>query len=241
MSPAQRRWLDMAWVISLLMILVLAAKYLTGERSQSGPDSQLPGGPTKASSSRDPLGKEIDLLRMLDPVMDTVSGSWRVAKNQLVCSRSPEARIQLPFAPPDEYDLKIVVERRSSDNVSFHVGLVGNRRQFLATIDGFGIPRTAIELIDGAASEMKGTHHDIQLLKWRKRSTIVCSVRRSRLKIDVDGRTAIDWEADFGRVSLPPQWRVREDQVIFLGTWNSEFFIYEIVLTEVSGQGKPLR
>ena len=52
------------------------------------------------------------LLKLVDPARDAAAGAWRAEKGVLVSSASPRARIEIPWRPPEEYDLKVTFVRR---------------------------------------------------------------------------------------------------------------------------------
>jgi hypothetical protein len=173
----------------------------------------------------------VNLLAILDPAKHSVKGQWKLIRGRIQTPSVPEGRMIIPYIPPAEYDLKVVATRTSTTMMSLHLGLVAASQQFLLTIDGHGLPLTGIENLDDKPSEESGSRHEGQVLTQGKQSTIVCSVRNSRLTVTVNGSPVLDWPADYGRLSLPGHWKVPNDEVLFLGVWNSTFTIEEITLT----------
>jgi len=183
----------------------------------------------------------IDLLKLVDPKQDRVAGEWAFDGRTLVSPALPFGRITVPYVPPEEYDLRIVAERAGTGN-SLSVGLVGGGRQFLLIIDGM-VPeaKSGLDLVDGRAFYDNATTHLGQLLGDGRTGSILISVRKKRVQVSVDGRSVVDWKADFARVSLWPSWTMPRADTLFLGAWTSPQRVHRLELTPVTGQGKPLR
>jgi hypothetical protein len=194
---------------------------------------------TSGSSPKRTLkpGERVDLLSLVDVEANSVSGRWKLVNGILSTPLEPEARLEFPYAPPEEYDLKLVVVRRSNEHRSFHIGLVGQSRRFVVTIDGFGGSESALEFLDDKPSDEPGSVYSGWALKTRKPLAIDCSVRRKHLTVSVEGQKIIDWEADYARLSLPPHWKTPNDLALFVGSWKSRFDIQEATLTPVTGTG----
>jgi hypothetical protein len=184
---------------------------------------------------------DVDLLSLVRLDEHVVSGTWKkTSEGALLSPAEPEARVQIPYVPPEEYDLRVVALRKSSDFRSFHIGLVAGGRQFLVSLDGFG-GRGFLEYLDAKPSEEPGSVYEGWALKEKRPLTISCSVRRSHLTVSVEGRTVIDWGGDYKRLSLPHHWRVEDEQALLLGVFKSRYEISEITLTPVTGSGRVLR
>jgi hypothetical protein len=109
-----------------------------------GPDGKPEPGLPKAT---------VDLLPLVDPKRHTVNGAWTLEDGALVSSGATFERVLIPYAPPDEYVLRVVIEPRDKRE-SFSIGLV-KESQFLMVLDawvGAGGPLAALELIDGKVS-----------------------------------------------------------------------------------------
>jgi hypothetical protein len=59
------------------------------------------------------------LLKLVDPAKDAAAGVWRAEKEGLVSAASSRARVEIPWRPPEEYDLKVTfVRRQGSEEVA---------------------------------------------------------------------------------------------------------------------------
>src|SRR6185436_5739839 len=80
----------------------------------------------------------VDLLRMIDPARDFTEGRWICDGAFLSCERKvPKSRVQIRYAPPTEYDIIVVIERKDG-NDSFQVGLRCGSQPCLMVVDGWG-------------------------------------------------------------------------------------------------------
>ena len=184
----------------------------------------------------------IDLLRLVDVDRDKVAGDWTFDGTTLVSPAVQFGRIAIPYIPPEEYDLRIVAERQGRGN-SLNVGLVAGGRQVMAIVDGFvPEPRSGLDLID------KKPFYDNETTDRRglafsetRPSTVTIAVRRARVRVVVDGRTIVDWKADYSRVSLWAGWFMHRPDTLFLGTWTTPQRIHSLELLPIGRPGKPLR
>src|SRR5204863_2430934 len=70
--------------------------------------------------------------------------------------------------------------------------------------------------------------------------TLLFSVRRTRLTVSADGKTLIDWQADYKKLSLQDYWRIPNGKALGIGGMAGGTFS-KVSLTAISGQGKKLR
>jgi hypothetical protein len=187
-------------------------------------------------------GGPINLLRLVNPKLDAVSGQWRAEGRSLSCSAADAARLLLPYQPPEEYDLTVVLTRRSGSDAAC-IGLVGGGTQFGATLDGLSTQGglTCLESYEGGIDKNPTAVRGKLLLTGTQPHTIVCAVRKKGVTLTVDSKPVIAWEGDFKRLSLNPAWKVPDARALFLGAWGVEFTFSRVELVPVTGQGKRLR
>jgi hypothetical protein len=189
----------------------------------------------------------VDLLALIDLKQDAVLGEWSLENGALVSpSIKDYARVRIPYAPPEEYDLELVV-RREGAMEALSIGLVGGGRQFLLTVDAKHYENaklihpvcTLLRAIDGTWDPK--AVYPRPVLRGDGPVTILCSVRKDRVDVSVDGQRVLLWNAEYARVSLPPAWTVPTKQTLLLGVFECRYVIRKIVLRPVSGAGKPTR
>jgi hypothetical protein len=186
----------------------------------------------RLSRLQPPTDKPADLLALIDPLQDAVSGQWRLEGGALVCRPAKEyVRLQVPCAPPSAYDLELLVERRGPVE-AFVIGLPVGDRQVAAHFDGklfkpdgklVSPVCTTLRLVDGQS------HNDTlfpgPLLKDKGVSTILCSVRPSSVKVSVDGLKVLEFTGNLRRLSLPQPWSVPSQRALFIGAYDCEYRI----------------
>ena len=172
----------------------------------------------------------VDLLKLIDVKRDAVDGAWSFDGGVLVTSTVSFGRLQVPYAPPAEYDVRMVAERKGPVN-SIVLGLVAGGKQFAVVIDAFPRDTTSgVDRVDDKAFPDNETGFKGVLLTEGKPSTLVVSVRKGSLAVTVDGRKIVDWKADYKRVSLYPNWKVPRPDALFLGAWTTPYRIHSLEL-----------
>lgn len=196
------------------------------------------------ADSSGPLHGGVELLRKIDPKHDAVVGDWRIEEGALVCrERRPAARIQIPYLPPAEYDLKLVVERTEGQD-ALVVGLASGDHQFVHVIDGYTVEGKCLsgfEVLDGKLARDNESARVGRFIENDRLVTVFYSVRKGRVAAWAGDRNVLDWRGDFARLSVREDYRVKNSGVLFLGAWQSRFRVTEIRLTPVRGKGIPLR
>ncbi|MCH8829137.1 MAG: hypothetical protein IID45_06120, partial [Planctomycetes bacterium] len=189
------------------------------------------GSPVSVKPVPTPLAKTVDLLKLIDPKKNTLSGTWEFEGNALV---GKGGRIEIPHTLPEEYRLKLVVQRVILSDRSIAIGLVGGGRPFDAAI-GFSSRGSALNVLDGKEITANETYVKGKFLKPRDPVEIECRVNKAGVIIIVDGRTIIDWKGDFSRLtSIRPH---RNPKFLSL-TVGSPFRFSKIELSPL-GTSKP--
>ena len=92
--------------------------------------------------------KEVDLLKLIDPKRDARSGAWAFAGATLVTPKEPFfAMLQIPYSPPEAYDLELVAERIDGHN-GLTIGLRTGSTQVDAGFDCFEGRISGLSCID---------------------------------------------------------------------------------------------
>lgn len=177
----------------------------------------------------------VDLLKLIDPKRDAVDGAWALENGVLVTSNISFGRLQIPYAPPEEYDVRMVAERHGKTN-SIVLGLVAGGRQFAVVIDAFERDTTSgVDRVDDKAFPDNETAFKGRILEPDTPAAIAVQVRKAALVVTVDGRRIVDWKADYKRATLYPNWSVPRKDALFIGAWTSVYRVRELTLTPVPG------
>ena len=194
-----------------------------------------------------PARPEVDLLALVDAARDGVSGDWhREVRDDglpapLVSPKAYGARIEIPYAPPEEYRLTVIAEPLDEPN-----GLILGQRssggRFLVLLDFLsGKDRAgAIENVDGKNVQTNPSRVAGGVFERGRPAEVVCTVRRSGVEVTVDGRPWIDWRGDAGRLSLSDYWRTPREETLFLGAYDCRYRFSRVTLTPLVGTGRPL-
>ena len=186
-------------------------------------------------------GAEVDLLPLIDLDQDSVSGKWTEDKDGITSPKAYGARIELPYVPPDEYDLLATVEPLDSPH-----GLIlgqrsgGQRFAVLLGYDTGDSTRSALENIDGQNVGNPSTMTGPVFIQNRF-SQVICSVRQTGVSVRVDGRIALQWTGNAKQLSLGEYWETPHKEVLFLGAYDCRYRVSQLTLVTHSGTGKPLR
>lgn len=186
----------------------------------------------------------VDLLRLVDPKRDAVAGDWTVDAGVLLASPGPSApRVQIPYHPPDEYDLRFVV-RRTTGQDGIVLGLVLPGAQAAFVVDGQPAKNwiTGLERVDG---KLKDAHpfsvSGRRFVQAGKDAVVEIAVRRSSVEARIDGERVVSYSGPAARLSQRPDYAVPDAKALFLACWGGGVGFVEARLTPVSGPGKRLR
>lgn len=195
------------------------------------------------SELEEPEPGAVNLLRMIDPRQDSILGDWSFETGILVSPTAEWARAQVPYTPPDEYDLTLIVERREGGD-SVVVGLGQGKSNFALWIDGHPAKggRTGLDLLDGVVVENNPASVTGMFLTNGKPSTILIAVRKTGVSATIDGKTVLHWQGNFNRLAQSPVWKARDTRSpLFLGAYGSRVHFSKFVLTPITGEGKKTR
>ena len=233
-----------------LAVLVFAARAGTAKSGTGREDVDVPS-PEKLSKVRPALASPppaagapapaaaLDLLDLLRLPEDAIAGEWGFQDRALITPSDRNARVQILCTPPEEYDLNVLVTRKRGVN-SLGIGLVVGGRQTMVALDGN----------DGATSwiftnpedhSLNPTTYVGRLLRYNRATRVSCSVRKTGIRVTVDGKTAIDWKGDTNDLYLLPHYLVPHRQSLVFGSWESSFRIDELTLVPVTGAPTLLR
>ena len=183
-------------------------------------------------------GPSVDLLRLIDPAKDAVSGTWSLSGKILVAAPPEPAVLQIPYSPPAEYDLTIVTEKK--DRLLFYVGLLVAGTQVSVFLDSMSSTLSCIGVFGKGIEGETSTVFSGEALSKASPSTVVCSVRRTGIAVSVDGKKLLEFKGNLKKLVHDPGFRVPDNRALGIGS-NCLYHISKILLTPVSGQGRRLR
>ena len=184
-------------------------------------------------------GPAVNLLRLIDTGRDSVRGIWVRKGSVLVTPLEIDSLLQIPYIPPQEYDLEIVAQWLGG-NDGLGIGLASGRSQVMMVMGSWGHTLNGLRSIDGVLEDKNETSYRGNLFPSGKPVTILCSVRRSSIEVTVNRKRVVLWKADYKRVSLG-KWSIPSGEALMLCALNGTYHISRITLIPVSGRGKHLR
>jgi hypothetical protein len=207
------------------------------------PPRRASAGQTAAPLKPGRWSETVDLLSLVDPERDRVSGQWTRGDGRLQSNKQYGSRVEIPYQPPEEYILTAVCEPLDEPNGLILGQRVGDRR-FLVLINYSRPnqpPASALENVDGLNVDRNATTLRAQLLAKSRPSAVVCTVREGGVTVTCDGRPVIDWKGQPSRLSLSDYWRTPHQNALFLGAYDCRYRFHRLTLTPISGSGQRLR
>jgi hypothetical protein len=193
-----------------------------------------------------------DLTALVDLEKDMVKGKWTKDDSGLHTTTTSFGRLQIPYIPGQEYDVKLVTQRSGGVDM-IALGLMKGDIQFVVGIDGSTrYVSSGIDRVDGKPFADNPFTVKKTILSNDKASTIMVQVRDLSLTVIVDGTNIIEWKdkdkdgketgkpINYGRLSLSPDWQVPLGKSLFVGAF-SEYAITTLELTNITKAGKYLR
>jgi hypothetical protein len=183
----------------------------------------------------------VNLLRLIDPKLDAVEGEWTLENGALASPSLPWARVQIPYAPPEEYEISLTIERKQGDN-ALGIGLVRGTT-FAMLIDAYpgGGGKSGLDTLDTMTLDKNPLSVSGLFLKNNVPITVVVSVRKSGVTASVDSKVIFNWQGDYKRLTPSPVFKPRDPKMLVVGAFDSRVLFTKIILTPISGQGKKLR
>jgi len=179
----------------------------------------------------------VDLMTLVDPSMDSVSGKWSLSGGILTVEASNYSRLEFPYEPPAEYDFTMIFLRKAgNDDV---VQLLSRTQK------GFAFH---MQYIGSGYGFVSATHHDEAAavikkdpLANNKRHTSVVKVRKDSVGAYLDGKLITEWKPSETDLGAYKPWALRKETVLGLGSYGNVVEFYKLEVVEVSGKGKRLR
>ncbi len=189
----------------------------------------------RPAPSKDPpalvVGQPVDVLQRIDPDRHAIQGRWWFDGSSLICCRGEASLVELPCPLPEEYEVRMTVERLDGRD-ALGLTMTAAGRTFTVVLNGVsrGTPISGVELIDGNRFDRTETLQTGWGFVNQQSHEIHCMVRESRLVVHADSETVIDWDADYRRCGIFGQWFAERVVPFNLGTWNSRFRISKLQL-----------
>ena len=183
----------------------------------------------------------IPLIPLVVPVRDAVEGTWAALDGRLVSDAARGARIEIPYEPPEQYDVRVVFTRLSGQR-DVNLILTKSGRSFLWLMGAFDNTVFGFELVRGALSNSNPTSRPAgACLENGRRHECIVQVRNAGLKAFLDGRLIVEHRTDYSDLGNLPERSLRDPRLLGVGSFMSPTIFQTIEVLEVTGAGKRTR
>src|SRR4051812_8805297 len=177
----------------------------------------------------------IDLLKMIDPAVATVAGSWRFENGDLVSNDGKPATLQIPYTPPAEYDFRIEFTPTAEDN-SVQQHLYKAPYSFtwaMGTKHDCGF-----EFVDNK-HVWDSPFRSAEKLKPNQRYVSLIRVRNGRVQGWLNGRLVVDGPTDYGNFTKNPEFYQPDNTRLALGSWHAQVRFHKVEVIEAPSSVAP--
>jgi hypothetical protein len=181
----------------------------------------------------------INLLPLIDPEKDAVEGKWELVDGELIGDKHNEARLEIPYRPPEEYDFTIAFTIKSSTGGAVGQSLAKAGHEFVWIGFAFG-NRFGFDLVNGSPLHNNPTRTDQD--RWKRDVQYVSEVqiRNGSVRGCLDGKLLSEWKTDYSDMSLRDKWKLRTPGVLGVSCQTRVIF-HRIEVREVTGKGTLTR
>lgn len=203
----------------------------------------------------------VNLLSLVDPKLDQCHPEFTFDGEALLVTPKRQygqvTRLHIPYVPPEEYDVRMTVERTGKLCPGFEgkplsglaMILVQGGRQAVVVIDELDIDK-----LDDSWREVKSqsffmqgneSHHgkvlkDGMLLGIKTPTEVLWSVRKDAVTVTLAGKDLIQWKPGFGRFYVRHNWSLPTRESLGLGSFSSQFRLTRLELVPLSGEGRAI-
>ena len=169
---------------------------------------------------------------------NSLNGKWSVVNGTLVGESPNYCRYQIDYAPPEEYDFRVVFTRNEGHG-GFAQILAAGGTQFLWKIDSGGM--SILDSYRGLNWHENPTflHTPNLLANGVPHSSVVC-IRKSGITVFVDGKLLLNRATDFSDFSIEELWKIKSGNAIGLAFNNCKVTVEKAQIKEVTGKGARL-
>ena len=191
-------------------------------------------------TAAEPADKPVDLLKMIDLKRHVVQGRFAVRGGVLLSDASQQCMLQLPYIPPEEFDIELDAERLKGGDC-LGLAVPTGRSQPGIIIDGLSSTFSGINRLDGKDGQGNEATFRGHVFPDRGGIKVVYRVRRNSITVIVDDKTIIDWKGNPERLSFDSYREFPDKRTIGITTVNTCFRISRMELKPVTGEGERLK
>lgn len=181
----------------------------------------------------------INLLALLDPKRDSVTGQWTRGSNTLigdVAKKQRTARIEIPYEPPAEYDFRI--EFTPQEAVGGGQYLTAFGRDFAWDFFAGAKNRACgFEFVDDLPLLQNTSCVMLSPVVAGRRYVSLVEVRRGSVRGFLDDQLVTERMTDYRDMSTPPYWKLTHENRLGLGC-SGRMTFHRAELRGIGGRGR---
>ncbi|MGD0089220.1 MAG: protein kinase [Planctomycetota bacterium] len=192
--------------------------------------------PTEAS-----WAKAVNVLPYANPARDAIAGNWRLQAGKLFSDKHKNARLELPYQPPEEYDVRMTFSRfAGEDEIVLILSKAG--RSFAWVMGGSGGTVCGIESVGGQVYDKNDTtvKRGLSWPKLGEKHSCTVQVRNDCLRAFLDEEQVLDYKTDFKEVwqGKAGPWKLSREAALGIGSAQSPTHFLSVEVLEITGKGK---
>jgi predicted Ser/Thr protein kinase len=191
--------------------------------------------PAGATSADDAWRDAVNLLALVELPRNVVSGTWAWREGALLSGPEPYARVEIPYVPPEEYDLRVVFRRRAGTDAVALILATRGGAEFAWSLGAGG--NTSVALRPPPTGEGPPAVGP-PVLENDRPYTAVLQVRRQRVRALLEGRLVDERQGSFEDLASDPGWKLPGGAVLGLGSHESPALFQRVDLLEITGRGR---
>lgn len=207
--------------------------------AQKAEEEALARGSRKYPIDEETWKQAVNLLDLVDPGHDSVTGSWKLRPEGLASDNSL-ARIEFPYRPPRDYDFRISFTRQEG-NSDVAQSLSKEGSSFLWKMGAYGNRIFGFACVGGQEADSNATRVQKEpAIQNGRRYVAIVQVRRDHVRAFLDGTLVASWNTDSGDLGPSRAWEPRDPTVLGVGTFKSPTVFHSALVLEVSGKGEAI-
>jgi eukaryotic-like serine/threonine-protein kinase len=176
--------------------------------------------------SMDPVNRQsIDLLSQIQLPQSALLGNWKRSADGIESDASAPAKLQLPYAPIDDYDFRITFTRKSGDQPVMQL-LSTNGKRIAWMMGGWQNSVSGFGMVDGASADQNASACQAVIVNGRK-YTAEIRVRQHSVSAYLDGVLVSSLNTDDAKFTVPELLAISEGS-LGLATHKSPTIFHSI-------------
>ncbi len=185
--------------------------------------------------------KAVDLMPFIDLTKDISRGNWRQKGSSFETDASAQNKLEPPYKPPAEYDVRIEFTPMSGvGNVNLGLTHLGKAFSFSICGNKPSCDISGIETVAGKTAVESGTGKQGKVALMDRHSALA-RVRNDSVAVFLDDVFVQELKTDFHDLGNVAAWTPRDPKLLVIGTNLTAVQIHKIQVREVTGKSEFTR